>query len=119
MDTKGAMELMSIMTEPCLAPSRTPSLPRITSSESAESGSMVITMSARDAASAEVVALEAPSAANSSTGSVFRLWRTREWPAFIKLRAMGFPMIPRPMNPMLEAIAETPPQTLEWGPQHY
>ena len=65
----GAIELMSIIIEPFLAPAKTPPSPKIALSESAESGSIVIIVSVFDATSSLLVAGIAPSLASSSTAS--------------------------------------------------
>src|SRR3990172_7533705 len=100
-ETAGAMELMSMTTDPGEAPSRTPFSPRMTVSESGESGSMVTT-AFRPSALARGESLgSAPSEASSSTGARERLPTAREKPASRRFRAMGFPMIPRPTKPTL------------------
>ena len=107
-DTKGAMELMSIITEPLLAPSNTPSGPRMTFSESAESGSMVMMVSLAAATSLLEDAPVAPSVTTSSWLLPTMSYTVREYPALSRLRAMGFPMIPSPMNPICSAMCRPP-----------
>ena len=68
-DTSGAMELMSMIVLPDDAPSSTPSGPRMTFSESAESGSMVMILSVAAATSRLDDAGVAPSPTTSSTAS--------------------------------------------------
>ena len=68
-ETSGAMELMSMMVLPAVAPSSTPLGPRMARSESAESGSMVIFLSVAAATSLLDDAGVAPSPATSSTAS--------------------------------------------------
>ena len=65
-ETNGAMELISMITAPLLAPSNTPSGPRMTFSESAESGSMVMMVSLAAATSLLDDAPVAPSVTTSS-----------------------------------------------------
>ena len=45
----------------------------------------------------------APAATSSSTGAWLRLWTTSGKPRLRRLRAMGRPMTPRPMNPTVSA----------------
>src|ERR1044071_9063229 len=61
---------------------------------------MVMMTSLRAPTSAEFVAGAAPSLANSSTAPRLRLCTMSEWPALRRFRAIGLPMIPKPMKPM-------------------
>ena len=65
-DISGAIELMSTITEPALAPSKTPLAPRMAASESAESGSIVMILSELAATSLLDEAPLAPSVTTSS-----------------------------------------------------
>ena len=101
------MELMSMTTDPGEAPSRTPFAPRMTLSESGESGSMVRTASRPSAQARGESSGTAPSAASASTGGRERLKTARENPALRRFRAMGFPMIPRPTKPTLRIVTSS------------
>ena len=105
--TTGEMVLMSISNAPSLSPSSTPSSPATTRSTSGESGSMVMTTSDRSATSLGLSATVAPSPASSSAFSLVRLYRTSSWPASIRFRAIGLPMMPSPMKPTVSAIASS------------
>ena len=59
---------------------------------------------ARRATSAGEAAAVAPAATISSTGGRLRLWTTSVKPRLRRLRAMGRPMTPRPMNPTVPAL---------------
>ena len=61
---------------------------------------MRITASRPPAQPAGDSARRAPAAASSSTGPGERLWTVRSKPAARRFFAIGFPMTPRPMNPM-------------------
>ena len=98
-EVPGAIELMSMMVSPLEAPSSTPSGPRIAASESAESGTIVMTVGLLSATSLEVDAAVAPSVASSSTDVPTTSYTVTEYPAFIRFRAIGLPMIPSPTNP--------------------
>ena len=95
----GAMELMSITTDPSDAPSRTPFWPRIAASESAESGTIVMTVGVAAATSAADDAGFAPSPTTSSIAVPTTSYTVSEYPAFIRLRAIGRPIIPSPIKP--------------------
>jgi hypothetical protein len=100
----GAIVLVSMRIVPRCRALNTPSGPSMTSSTSGESGSIVMMRVARRATSADDVARTAPAATNSSTGPWLRLWATTEKPAFSRFLAMGRPMTPSPMNPMVCVI---------------
>ncbi|CAI8278276.1 MAG: Uncharacterised protein [Chloroflexota bacterium] len=65
-ETSGAIELISITILPLEAPANTPFSPKITNSESAESGSIVMITSAASPTSLEEPTTVAPAAPNSS-----------------------------------------------------
>ncbi len=65
--TRGAMELMSITTDPRRAPWMMPCSPRTTACTSGELGSMVMMISVRSATSMGVAAASAPAATSSAT----------------------------------------------------
>ena len=96
----GAIELMSMITEPSDVPSRTPFSPRMAASESAESGTIVMTIGAEAATSAEDEAGFAPSVTISSMAEPTTSKTVSEYPAVMRFLTMGRPMIPRPMNPI-------------------
>ena len=100
------MELISITADPLEAPSSTPPGPIIAASESAESGTMVITSELFSAISFEDEAALAPSPTISSTLVATTSKTVRECPSFIRFRTMGFPIIPNPIKPM--SITKTP-----------
>src|SRR5262245_18146234 len=95
----GAIVLVSITTRPRAAPVRTPSGPVTTSSTSGPSGRQVTTASAAAATAAGVSAARAPSSTRGSTRARRLPWTTTSWPALSRLRAMGAPMMPRPITP--------------------
>ncbi len=68
----GSIVLMSITSEPAVAPSATPASPNSTSSTSGVSGTIVITTSDADATSAGERARAAPSDTSASTGGAER-----------------------------------------------
>jgi hypothetical protein len=95
----GAIVLESTMTVPfCTAPN-TPLVPSSTFSTSGPSGSMVMMWRAAFATSAGEFAAVAPAETRASTGPRLRLWTTTGKPFLRRLRAMGLPMRPKPMNP--------------------
>ena len=96
----GAIELMSMTTDPAEAPDRTPSGPRITASESAESGSIVTTIGFFAATPLLEVSAVAPWPTSSSTAGRTMSCTVREWPAFMRFLAIGLPMIPSPTSPI-------------------
>ncbi len=67
---------------------------------------MVTMTRAAFATSAGEWAAVAPAATSSSTGPRLRLWTTRGKPFLRRLRAMGLPMRPNPMNPMVSAMGK-------------
>ena len=83
-----------------LRASTIPSEPQQTSATSGELGSMVMTRSLLAPTSQGVFAATAPCATSSSTGAGLLLLTVSAKPAFSRLRAMGLPMTPRPMNPI-------------------
>src|SRR5689334_2289256 len=86
-------------TRPPLArPSATPPGPSSTCSRSGVSETQVKTASAACAASAGDAARSAPSAASGSSRSRVRLCTVTSCPASIRCRAMGPPIVPRPIT---------------------
>ncbi len=100
-ETPGSIEDMSVTSAGSSGAARTPPGPSITSSESGESGSIRMTASRPLAHSAPDPARRAPAATSSSTGPGERLWTVTSKPAASRFFAMGFPMTPRPMNPIV------------------
>ena len=84
----GSHELMSTTTAPALSPGSASSTASRTASSS---GSMVISMSAPSAASRAEPQVPLPFRSNERTAK----------PSFARLAAMGCPMRPRPMKPMV------------------
>ena len=95
----GAIVLESTMTVPVAMAAKTPPGPSRTFSTSGPSGSIVMRTVAALATSAGEPTAVAPSFTSSSTAPRLRLWTTTAKPFLSRLRAMGFPMRPRPMNP--------------------
>jgi len=95
----GSIVLMSITSEPAVAPSANPASPNSTSSTSGVSGTIVMTTSDADAASAGVEARAAPSATSASTGGAERECTVSGCPAASRCRAIGAPITPSPMKP--------------------
>src|SRR5262249_20517090 len=93
-----SMVELSINTAPASAAAITPA-PRNTLRTLAPTGSMVTTKSTPLAASSTEVALLAPDCTTKFTASSLRSNTLRLWPALIRLRAIGAPMLPTPMNP--------------------
>ena len=91
---------MSTMMLPSRMVSNTPLGPSSTRRTSGESGTIVMMTSLAAATSAGDAAAAAPAATSASTGAWLRLCTVSENPFFRRLSAMGFPMSPRPMNPM-------------------
>lgn len=75
-----------------------------TSTTCRPAGSMVMTTSAPSAAARAEPATVIPSARAASSEAGTRSKPRTVWPAFTRLAAMGPPMLPRPMNPMVCAI---------------
>jgi hypothetical protein len=103
-DEPGAIELMSITALPLPDPSSTPPAPRIAASESLESGTIVMTTSVCAATSFAEAAFLAPSLTSSSTEAATTSNTVTSYPAFIRLRAIGLPIIPKPTKPTFFAI---------------
>ena len=99
--TAGDIVLMSMTTEPASAPSATPFAPRMTSSTSGESFTIVIVNSLPSAASLADPAGFAPAATTSSIFDAVRFQHVTSKPFLTKFMHIGFPMRPRPMNPTL------------------
>ena len=105
-----------MMVAPALAPDSTPLSPRITASESGESGSIVTMASIPEAQALGESAAVAPSEASSSTGGLERLCTLSSKPALRRLRAMGFPMMPKPTNPtFLTSVTTTLLETADYN----
>ncbi len=96
----GRTVLMSMSSIPSRAMLRTPSSAMATSSTSGESGTTVMTTSASAATSAGDVPAVAPTATSFCTGPGDRLCTLTAWPARTRCSAMGWPITPRPMNPI-------------------
>ena len=99
-EASGAMELMSMRIRPGFAPSRTPFSPSTAAFTCGELGSMVMTTSECWATSFDVLAIVAPSAMTSFTASWLMSNTVTSYPARSRFLAMGFPMMPRPTNPI-------------------
>src|SRR3989442_3492827 len=62
------------------------------------------TVAARATSAADAAAV-APAATTSSTGPRLRLCTTSRWPALIRFFAMGLPMTPSPINPIVSLMS--------------
>ena len=80
------------------APAATPSGPSITSCSATGSVTMMITASARRAASAGLSAAMAPSSTSGCAFSIVRFQTTSSWPESRSRRAIRLPMPPSPMT---------------------
>jgi len=89
---------------PARAFAASPPSPRKTLRDAATSGKQEHTTSARDATSASDAPSSAPAATSSSTGPRDRDSATTPNPARSRFSAIGFPIRPSPMNPIV-AIA--------------
>lgn len=96
----GEIVLMSTTTEPGLAPSATPCAPNSTCSTSGVSDTITMTMSACAAASAMLPQPTQPASTGPAMVSGRRPCTNTVCPAFLRLTAMGRPMMPMPMNAM-------------------
>ena len=106
----GSLELMSITKLPGASTDSTPgapgtpgtpATPRIVASTSFELGSMVMTIDAPFAASTGEVAAVAPnSCASRCTTAASMSNSDSAWPASASRRAIGWPIVPRPMKAM-------------------
>jgi hypothetical protein len=100
-DVAAAMVLLSITSVPALMLSSRPGLPappRNRPSTCALAGSMLMTTSASATVSAADLAIGRPSAPNFLQASAERSKALSVWPALCRFRAIGPPMLPRPMN---------------------
>ncbi|RMS66728.1 hypothetical protein ALP65_04559 [Pseudomonas aeruginosa] len=97
----GEIELMSITTLFGPTPSAIPSLRNSTSSTCGVSGTMTMMNSASWATSFGLARAMAPASSRSAGAASWWVERNRLWPAFCRFCAMGLPMIPVPMNPIL------------------
>jgi hypothetical protein len=95
---------MSTTIEPGLIPSATPSLPKSAASTSGVSGTMIKTIPTFSATSFEDPQAIAPCYCSSDTDAGIMSYTQTLWPAFKRCPAMGFPMIPKPMNPMFAMV---------------
>ncbi len=96
----GAMELMSTTILPLASPSATPPGAKSTFSTSGVSGTMMMITSALRATSAELAQTFAPPLTRASgTGPMVKTYSS--WPPACRWPAMGAPMIPNPMKPIL------------------
>src|SRR5271165_1406706 len=100
---------------PASAPSSLPSLPHSTCSRAGGSLTMVKRISEAAAAWRGLLARAAPAATSSCAREAVRFQTVREWPAFKRFMAMGRPMSPRPMNPILRGEEESLTIYLLWG----
>ena len=101
----GSMVLQSTAGTPWPIPAKTPSSPSQTLRTWAAAGSMVITSSAPVAASRGEPLMLPPSSASSLSTVWFRSNRFSAWPALIRLRAMGAPMLPKPINAIFMVVS--------------
>ena len=102
----GSMVLQSTAGTPLPMPASTPSSLSHTLRTWAAAGSMVITNSAPWAASRGELLIVPPSSASSLSTAWFRSNRFSAWPALIRLRAMGAPMLPRPINAIFMVVSQ-------------
>jgi hypothetical protein len=114
--TSGAILLQSMTIVPRCRALKTPSGPSSTRSTSGESGTIVKMRVACRATSAGELARAAPAATTSSTGSGLRLCTTSGNPAFNRFFAMGRPISPSPMNPIVSAMARSIVRAELWFP---
>src|SRR6478672_397014 len=96
----GSMVEESMSGVPGAAPFNTPYSPRYTERTWGEEGSIVITSSTPRAHSAAEVATSQPSFSSLFTSSEATSCTLSLCPCFRRLRAMGLPMCPKPMNPI-------------------
>src|SRR3972149_9901801 len=97
----GEIVLISMQIRPDLADSITPFLPSSTCLTSGVSGTHVIIASLLLATSAGLSAQLAPSKRSCSAFAFVRLWTVSGYPAFSRLWAIGLPIMPVPIKPML------------------
>ena len=105
---EGEMVLMSMTTEPGLMPSMIPPSPRITFSTSGVSVTIVMITSDLLAVSFGLSAQTAPSDSSCPARDFVRVFTVQAYPAFIRLRHIGSPMMPSPMKPILSAMVRIP-----------
>src|SRR5271156_2240544 len=91
-------------------PSIAPCAPHKTSSNAGGSLTIVISTSAAAAVSRGFAPSFAPSLTNSSARAAVRFHTTSGNPAFSKLRPIGFPISPSPINPTVGFISRLPNQ---------
>ena len=104
----GRMLEKSMISAPARAWPNTPSSPARTFCTSGESGTIVATTSASRTASAMLAAPRPPAAASCSTRAGLRLYPVTSKPALTRLAAIGAPMMPSPMNPILVLMSDPP-----------
>ncbi|MCY1521497.1 hypothetical protein D9M68_563110 [compost metagenome] len=97
----GEIELMSITTLFGPTPSAMPSLRNSTSSTCGVSGTMTMMNSASWATSFGLARATAPASSRAAGALSWWVERNSWWPAFCRFCAMGRPMMPVPMNPIL------------------
>ena len=100
MVSTGEMEDMSITSLPWDRPSATPPSPNSTWPTSGVSGTMTMMISAA-CATALLLGQRVTPACCSASGVWPRVLTNSLWPAAARCPAMGVPMMPRPMKPML------------------
>ncbi len=98
---RGSTVLMSMMMAPGLALASTPSEPSTVASTSGDAGNIVTTMSLAWATPAAPLPRRAPSSSSTRIGSGLMSCTTSEKPLRCKFAAMGRPMRPSPMKPMV------------------
>ena len=97
----GEIELMSITSFPLESPEATPLSEKSTSFTCGVSGSIRMTISAAFVTSAGVSSTFNPPSVSSFTGAFRCFDVTSECPAFWRLSAIGVPMMPSPIKPIV------------------
>jgi len=101
---EAAMLLMSMTKLPALAPCMRPLSPKMICSTSGVSETIVIIMSVCSATALGEVQAVAPACVNGCVISGRRACTQSAWPAWRRLRAIGRPMMPRPIKPIFSVI---------------
>src|SRR5438093_11412836 len=110
--TLGALVVMSMQAPPPLSPARIPvDGSTIALSTSAGPGRDVKTTSPASAAARGVSAQRAPRSQRLDVASRRRSWTVSWWPASMRQRAIGLPIVPVPTKP--SCIRESPPSRPE------
>src|SRR2546427_4976677 len=110
--TLGALVVMSMQAPPALSPVRIPvDGSTIALSTSAGPGSDVKTTSLACAVARGVSARRAPRSHRLDVASRRRSWTVTRWPASMRQRAIGLPIVPVPTNP--SCIRASPPSRAE------